>query len=158
MQEGRVTGVVRVVDDFGRIVIPTEVRRVLNLDPNVRTEYFYDDERKAIMVYKYRAKECLFCSGQQQIIYFKKFYICMPCIQSLPALQVFLERVERERADAAQKALAKKKRMTARRKETLDRLHQAMKENPKASQKELAEILGISQSWISQLLRKHGVS
>ncbi|WP_081890519.1 sigma factor-like helix-turn-helix DNA-binding protein [Paenibacillus tyrfis] len=44
--------------------------------------------------------------------------------------------------------------MTARRKETLDRLQQAMKENPKASQKELAEMLGISQGWVSQLLRK----
>ncbi|KPV60997.1 hypothetical protein QJ48_02700 [Paenibacillus sp. A3] len=154
MQEGRMTGIVRVVDDFGRIVIPTEVRRVLNLEPNVRTEYFCDDERKAIMVYKYRAKECLFCSGKQQIIYFKKFYICMPCIQSLPALQVFLERLERERADAAKKDISNKRKMTTRRKETLDRLQQAMKENPKASQKELAKMLGISQGWISQLLRK----
>ncbi|WP_275452146.1 sigma factor-like helix-turn-helix DNA-binding protein [Paenibacillus ehimensis] len=33
-----------------------------------------------------------------------------------------------------------------------------MKDNPKASQKELAEMLGISQSWISQLLRKHADS
>ncbi|WP_088830570.1 sigma factor-like helix-turn-helix DNA-binding protein [Paenibacillus tyrfis] len=44
--------------------------------------------------------------------------------------------------------------MTVRRKETLDRLHQVMKDNPKASQKELAEMLGISQGWVSQLLRK----
>ncbi len=158
MQEGRVTGIVRMVDDFGRIVIPTEVRRVLNLEPNVRTEYFCDDERKAIMVYKYRAKECLFCSSKQQIIYFKKFYICMPCIQSLPALQVFLERLERGRADAAKKDISNKRKMTARRKEILDRLQQAMQENPKASQKELAEMLGISQGWVSQLLKKHADS
>ncbi|WP_339369849.1 helix-turn-helix domain-containing protein [Paenibacillus elgii] len=123
----------------------------MNLEPNVRTEYFCDDERKAIMVYKYRAKECVFCSGKQQIIYFKRFYICMPCIQSLPPLQVFLERLERERADAAKK---NKRKMSVRRKETLDRLQQAMQENPKASQMELAKMLGISQGWISQLLRK----
>ncbi|KZE71597.1 hypothetical protein AV654_05155 [Paenibacillus elgii] len=158
MQEARVTGIIRVVDDFGRIVIPTEVRRVLHLDPNVRAEYFYDDERKTIMIYKYRAKECVFCSGKQQIIYFKRLFICKPCIQSLPALQIFLERVERERADAAKKALSKKEKMTARRKKTLDRLHQAMKENPKASQKELAEMIGISQAWISKLFRKHADS
>ncbi|WP_325073106.1 LexA family protein [Paenibacillus elgii] len=130
----------------------------MNLEPNVRTEYFCDDERKAIMVYKYRAKECLFCSSKQQIIYFKKFYICMPCIQSLPALQVFLERLERGRADAAKKDISNKRKMTARRKEILDRLQQAMQENPKASQKELAEMLGISQGWVSQLLKKHADS
>lgn len=155
MHEYRVTGIVRMIDKVGRIVIPTEVRRVLNLDPNVRTEYFYDDDRKAIMVCKYRAKECLFCSNKQQNIYFKKFYICMPCIQSLPALQVFLERIERERANEAKRKLSKKKTITARRKEALERLHQVMKENPKASQRKIAEILGVSQAWISHLLRNH---
>ncbi|MGF9917046.1 regulator [Paenibacillus ehimensis] len=127
----------------------------MNLDPNVMTEYFYDDEKKAIIVCKYRAKECLFCSNKEQTIYFKKFYICMPCIQSLPALQVFLERVERERANELKKTLSNKKKITARRKETLKRLHQVMKENPEASQRKIAKILGVSQAWVSHLLRHH---
>ncbi|KEQ26353.1 AbrB/MazE/SpoVT family DNA-binding domain-containing protein [Paenibacillus tyrfis] len=148
MQEDRRTGIVRVLDNLGRIVIPTEIRRELNLNPNVKTEYFCDDKRKAIIVYRYHCNECLFCSGKEQTIYFKKFYICMPCIQSLPALQVFLARVERERANEK-----KKKKLTKRRKDVLDRLHKAMKENPEASQKKIAEILGISQSWVSQLIR-----
>ncbi|SCW52434.1 transcriptional pleiotropic regulator of transition state genes [Paenibacillus tianmuensis] len=148
MQDGRRTGIVRVVDDFGRIVIPMEVRRVLNLDPNVKTEYFCDDERKAIMVYKYPEEECLFCSGKQQIIYFKKFYVCSPCIQSLPTLQVYIEGIERERANETNK-----EKITSRRKETLDRLRQAIKENPSASQKELAKILGFSEAWVSKLFR-----
>ncbi|MCP3773535.1 winged helix-turn-helix transcriptional regulator [Paenibacillus sp. MZ04-78.2] len=154
MQDGRRTGIVRVVDNFGRIVIPTELRRVLNLEPNVRTEYFCDDERKAIMVYKYPAEECLFCLDKQQLIYFKRFYICTPCIHSLPSLQVFLERVERERASEEKRTLSKEKDITPRRKKALDLLRQAMKENPKASQKELAEILGFSQAWVSKLIRK----
>ncbi|MFB6367781.1 regulator [Paenibacillus elgii] len=158
MQDGRRTGIVRVVDDFGRIVIPTEFRRVLSLHPNVMTEYFCDDERKAIMVYKYQAKECLFCSGKEQTFFFKKFYICMSCIQSLPALQVFLERVERERLGVTNKNLSKKKKLTPKRKEALDCLQQAIKENPKASQKKLAKMIGVSQSWVSQLLRHHGDS
>ncbi|WP_174551194.1 helix-turn-helix domain-containing protein [Paenibacillus tianmuensis] len=120
----------------------------MNLHPNVRRKYYFDDKKKAIMVYKYPAEECLFCSGKQQIIYFKRFYICTPCIQSLPLLQVFLERIERERANKV-----KTKTITAKRKEALDRLHQAMKENPEASQKKLAEILGFSQAWVSKLIR-----
>ncbi|WP_309248919.1 regulator [Paenibacillus sp. MZ04-78.2] len=120
----------------------------MNLEPNVRTEYFCDDERKAIMVYKYPEKECLFCSSKQQIIYFKKFYVCSPCIQSLPELQVFIKGIERERANETNK-----EKITSRRKETLDRLHQAIKENPSASQKELAKILGFSEAWVSKLLR-----
>ncbi|WP_051775419.1 AbrB/MazE/SpoVT family DNA-binding domain-containing protein [Paenibacillus tyrfis] len=153
MQEDRRTGIVRVVDNLGRIVIPTELRRMLNLNPDVKTEYFCDDKRKAIMVYRYHCNECLFCSGKEQTIYFKKFYICMPCIQGLPALQVFLARVERERANEKKKI----KKITERRKELLDRLHKAMKENPEASQRKIAEILGVSQSWVSQLIRNQPI-
>lgn len=76
----------------------------------------------------------------------------MPCILTLPALQVFLEQVERERAKEK-----KKKVMTKRRKELLDRLHKAMKENPEASQRKLAESLGVSQSWVSQLIRNQPI-
>ncbi|WP_163856008.1 AbrB/MazE/SpoVT family DNA-binding domain-containing protein [Paenibacillus elgii] len=148
MQEDRRTGIVRVVDNVGRIVLPTELRRMLNLNPNVQTEYFCDDERKAIMVYRYHCKECLFCLSEKQAIYFKKFYICMQCIQSLPAIQVFLARIERERVSERNK-----KEYTSRRKKSLARLHQAMKENPRASQKELAQILGCSPAWVSKLIR-----
>lgn len=153
MQEGMRTGIVRVVDKFGRISIPMEVRRVLNLEPNVMTEYFYDDERKAIMIHRFRAGECLFCYGKEQTIFFKRFYICTLCIQSLPALQVFLERVECERAKEVKRTLSKKKGTTKRRKKALDLLHKAIKENPETSQKELAKILGFSEAWVSKLLR-----
>ncbi|MCP1308743.1 helix-turn-helix domain-containing protein, partial [Paenibacillus tyrfis] len=51
----------------------------------------------------------------------------------------------------------KKKRITKRRKEVLDRLHQVMKENPGASQKKIAEILGVSQSWVSQIIRNYNL-
>ncbi|KEQ22588.1 hypothetical protein [Paenibacillus tyrfis] len=148
MQEGRVTGIVRVIDELGRIVIPTEFRRVLNLHPHVQTEYFGDDERKAIMVYRYQTKECLFCSSEKQTVYFKKFYVCITCIQSLPVLQVYIEGIERERVKETQEI-----KVSKRRKKALGRLHKAMKENPEASQKELAQILGFSEAWVSKLLR-----
>ncbi|MFB0865586.1 regulator, partial [Paenibacillus oleatilyticus] len=80
----------------------------------------------------------------------KRFYICKSCIQSLPALQVFLARVERERASERNK-----KDNSPRRKKALDRLHQVMKENPEASQKELAKILGCSPAWVSKLIKQH---
>ncbi|MFB0844301.1 regulator [Paenibacillus oleatilyticus] len=150
MQEDRRTGIVRVVDNVGRIIIPIELRRALNLDTNVKTEYFCDDKREAILVYRYHGKECLFCLSEKQTIYFKKFYICMSCIQSLPALQVFLARVERERASERNK-----KDNSPRRKKALDRLHQVMKENPEASQKELAKILGCSPAWVSKLIKQY---
>ncbi|MEC0210263.1 regulator [Paenibacillus ehimensis] len=120
----------------------------MNLDANVMTEYFYDDKKKAIILHRYPAEECVFCSGKQQIIYFKKFHICKSCIQSLPALQVFIERIERERAKEIQEI-----KVSKRRKQALDRLHQAMKENPEASQKELAKLTGFSEAWVSKLLR-----
>ncbi|UOR11602.1 AbrB/MazE/SpoVT family DNA-binding domain-containing protein [Halobacillus amylolyticus] len=51
------TGVVRKVDELGRIVIPKELRRTLQVEEKTPLEIFVEDEK--IILKKYKAsKEC----------------------------------------------------------------------------------------------------
>lgn len=45
------TGIVRRVDDLGRIVIPREVRRTLGIKEWTPMEIFYDDNKIVLMKY-----------------------------------------------------------------------------------------------------------
>ncbi|SDJ49851.1 AbrB/MazE/SpoVT family DNA-binding domain-containing protein [Salimicrobium halophilum] len=52
------TGIVRKVDHLGRIVVPKELRRSLDISENDPMEVFVDGER--VILQKYRpAKECI---------------------------------------------------------------------------------------------------
>lgn len=45
------TGMVRKVDELGRVVVPIELRRTLDIDVNNSVEFFVDDEK--IILKKY---------------------------------------------------------------------------------------------------------
>jgi AbrB family looped-hinge helix DNA binding protein len=48
------TGIVRRIDDLGRIVIPKEIRRFLGLAENDPMEVFVDSEKKQIIFQQYK--------------------------------------------------------------------------------------------------------
>jgi AbrB family looped-hinge helix DNA binding protein len=48
------TGIVRRIDDLGRIIIPKEIRRVLGLAENDPMEVFVDSEKKQIIFQPYK--------------------------------------------------------------------------------------------------------
>jgi stage V sporulation protein T len=53
----RATGIVRRLDDLGRIVIPKEIRRTLNVREGDAMEIWVDDEHKGIVLTKYNCDE-----------------------------------------------------------------------------------------------------
>lgn len=54
------TGIVRKVDELGRVVIPIELRRTLGIDEKYPLEIFVDGDK--IILKKYEAKgACVFC-------------------------------------------------------------------------------------------------
>ena len=53
----KATGVVRPIDNLGRIVLPIELRRIMNLNEKDLLEIFVDDNR--IILEKYQ-KSCVF--------------------------------------------------------------------------------------------------
>lgn len=53
----RATGIVRRLDDLGRLVIPKEIRRVLGWKEGDPLELYFDKENKAIVLKKYETEE-----------------------------------------------------------------------------------------------------
>ena len=74
------TGIVRKIDDLGRVVIPKELRRTLNINECDPLEIFIEDE--SIILKKYQPG-CIFCGEFKDIISFKNKIVCKKCIKEL---------------------------------------------------------------------------
>ncbi|NFM72480.1 AbrB/MazE/SpoVT family DNA-binding domain-containing protein [Clostridium botulinum] len=74
------TGVVRKMDQLGRIVIPMELRRTLNLDEGDGLEIYTEGEQ--IILKKYEPC-CIFCGEAKEVINFKGKNICKICLKEL---------------------------------------------------------------------------
>ena len=69
----RATGIIRRVDDLGRIVIPREIRRVLKISEGCSLEFFTDNN--AICLKKYQPYETET---------WEKARFCRHCLRTLP--------------------------------------------------------------------------
>lgn len=74
------TGIVRKVDELGRIVLPIELRRTLGIEEKDRIEIFVDGE--SIILRKYQPA-CIFCDNAKDIINYKGKNICADCIRAM---------------------------------------------------------------------------
>lgn len=74
------TGIVRKVDELGRIVLPIELRRTLGIEEKDRIEIFVDGE--SIILRKYQLA-CIFCDNAKDIINYKGKNICPDCIRAM---------------------------------------------------------------------------
>ncbi len=74
------TGIVRKVDELGRIVLPIELRRTLDIAEKDSLEIYVDDDR--IILRKYEPT-CVFCGSSKDVISFKGKNICPNCLSEL---------------------------------------------------------------------------
>ncbi|SHE61700.1 AbrB/MazE/SpoVT family DNA-binding domain-containing protein [Clostridium fallax] len=74
------TGIVRKVDELGRIVIPKELRRTLNIEEKDSLEIYVDGEQ--IILKKYEPS-CIFCGDARDVINYKGKNICRKCLKEL---------------------------------------------------------------------------
>lgn len=74
------TGIVRKVDELGRVVIPIELRRNLGIDVRDALEIFVDGEH--IVLKKY-SPSCIFCEQAKDVQDFKGKKICPACLEEL---------------------------------------------------------------------------
>ena len=70
------TGIVRKIDELGRIVLPMELRRSYNL--NIKDSLEIYTEGDAIILKKYEPC-CIFCGGSTNISKYKGKNICEKC-------------------------------------------------------------------------------
>ena len=76
----KATGIVRKVDELGRIVLPIELRRTLNIDIKDPVEIFVDGD--SIMLKKYEPA-CIFCGSSDNVRQVRGKNICAACIEEL---------------------------------------------------------------------------
>ena len=96
---------------------------------------------------KYKSTECAFCRTLDSVVYYKDQFVCASCLEELkdaPAVPV-------HHAPAVEESPSKKR---VRVSDMLPRLEQALIDHPEASQSEIAQMLGISQSRVSQLKKQ----
>lgn len=75
------TGIVRKVDELGRIVLPIELRRTLDIDVKDALEIYVDGSQ--IVLKKYEPA-CIFCGNAKDILNFKGKNICADCMNEMP--------------------------------------------------------------------------
>jgi transcriptional pleiotropic regulator of transition state genes len=74
------TGIVRRVDELGRVVIPIELRRTLDIAEKDALEIYVDGEH--IILKKYEPA-CIFCGQAKDVVQYKGKNICTKCLDEL---------------------------------------------------------------------------
>ena len=79
----KTTGMVRQLDSLGRVVLPIELRR--SLDINTRDMLEILVEGSSIILRKYETN-CLFCGGGSGLVPYKGKMICKRCLNDIKGL------------------------------------------------------------------------
>lgn len=79
------TGTIRKIDTAGRIVLPKSIRKTFDLKDDVdAVEIFVEGD--SIILKKY-TPACMFCGGDQDLVFYKGHRICSKCVRELAAQQ-----------------------------------------------------------------------
>ena len=76
----KATGIVRNIDELGRVVVPKELRRKLGIANTDPVEIFVEEDK--IIIKKY-ISVCHFCGSAEGLTEFKGKNVCAACINEL---------------------------------------------------------------------------
>lgn len=79
----KTTGIIRKVDDLGRIVLPIELRRTLDIAERDELEIYMENDQ--IILRKYEPA-CIFCASDRKLVSFNGKNICRDCIHKMNTL------------------------------------------------------------------------
>lgn len=78
------TGIVRKIDNLGRVVLPIELRKTFGIHNEDPIEIFTDENY--IMLKRYQPA-CIFCGEARDVIEFEGKIICSACLKKLKELE-----------------------------------------------------------------------
>ena len=76
----KATGIVRRIDDLGRVVIPKEIRRTMRIREGDPLEIY--TEGNSVILRKHESS-CVFCGNSKKVTLFKDKCICDSCRKEL---------------------------------------------------------------------------
>ena len=79
------TGIVRRIDELGRIVLPIEIRKTLSLSSKEAVEIFVNGD--TILLQKYEPS-CIFCGSKERTQEFDGKLICASCLEDLKKVEI----------------------------------------------------------------------
>jgi transcriptional pleiotropic regulator of transition state genes len=74
------TGIVRKVDELGRVVIPIELRRTMGIEEKDALEIYVDGDK--IILRKYEPA-CVFCGNADDIENYRGKNVCRTCMTNI---------------------------------------------------------------------------
>ena len=74
------TGVVRNIDELGRLVVPKEMRTTLGIDYSDPVEISIEEDK---IVIRKHAPYCIFCQSTEGLSEFKGKKICKECLSEM---------------------------------------------------------------------------
>ncbi len=80
----KTTGIVRQMDSLGRIVLPIELRRTLDIAQKDSLEIYVEGNQ--IILKKYEPT-CIFCENSRDIVSFKGKNVCPACLMELKGIK-----------------------------------------------------------------------
>lgn len=79
------TGVVRKIDELGRVVLPSEIRKVFGIHEGDQLDISVDGEK---VILEKRRDLCVFCSAESPEVDFKGRRVCQSCLQELAGSRI----------------------------------------------------------------------
>lgn len=77
------TGIVRRIDELGRVVIPIEIRNKFDIKVKDPVEIFVDGS--SVVIKKYEPN-CVFCGNSKNLVEYNDKLVCTKCAKKLSAL------------------------------------------------------------------------
>jgi AbrB family transcriptional regulator, transcriptional pleiotropic regulator of transition state genes len=74
------TGIVRQVDRLGRIVIPIELRRTMDISLRDALEISMQGDKAILKKYH---PACVFCDDARDVVYYRDKLVCRKCLQDI---------------------------------------------------------------------------
>ena len=78
------TGIIRRVDELGRVVIPIELRNQFNIVEKDPIEIYVDGS--SIILKKFEPN-CIFCGNTKNLISYKDKLVCSKCAEKISSIE-----------------------------------------------------------------------
>ncbi|MET3849054.1 AbrB/MazE/SpoVT family DNA-binding domain-containing protein [Paenibacillus sp. OAE614] len=92
----RFSGIVREVDELGRISVPSELRDRVGLNDGEPFEIFCDDDSGRLIIRRYQPFQCIFRGSMEGLLFFQRRFICGSCLNDFSADQEIAVATENE--------------------------------------------------------------